>query len=145
MATLIYTGCHSHRDPAYKWLSPGQGTKNNFSICRKGSASAPEITKPFPPFLASRRVHSPWAFRCAPGMPQECTCNPPEQEMTEKQRLCCSQQPRPVLFLATKIPKNLMCPATGEALETPLPTTVPRGDGGLPTTGWVTLSRIRLS
>lgn len=104
MATLIHTGCHSHGDPAHKWLSPGQGTKSNFSICRKGSASAPEITKLFLPFLALRRVYSPWAFRYASGMPQECTYNTPEQKMTEKQRQCYSLGL--VLFvLQLRIPK----------------------------------------
>lgn len=90
MATLIQTGCHSHKDPAYKWVSPDQGTKNNFSICRKGSASAPEITKLFLSFFASRRVYPPWAFRYASGMPQEWTHNLPLNRKLLKSKDCAA-------------------------------------------------------
>lgn len=130
MATVIQTWCHSHGDPAYTWVSPDQGTKNNFSICRKGSASAPEITKWFQSFLASERVYSPWAFGCASGMPRV-HIEPSWHRKWLNSRLCCSQHSRPsAVCLATKIPKTLMCPATSEALERPFPLPLPPEEMG---------------
>lgn len=85
------------------------------------SASAPEITNQnYFSFLVSRRVYSPWAFRYASGMPQECTNNPRGigNDCEKKKMHRSPQSTLSAVCLATKIPKILMCPATYETLET---------------------------